>query len=158
MRVHDDVRPEVEQRQAHQIEMPLSQLHVRFTVFYTVTYWGNSDRYRTKLDRTHTGELILNVPRGSADDVEKVVKRVLDKEWTYVKEVKEAVSEKGLDMHYVLYSYSRPGEWQTRDLRYIPMHAASPLSYDSFDCAPRPAAGGEGGEGGRPLLAVSRIT
>ena len=133
-----DVGPTVRVREQFGVDAPPYELHVRFTVVYTVTYWRNSVTFIQVIPRTHSGELVLNVARTTTALLEKQVKKALDKEWDYVKEVKEAQSEKGLDRQRVLFSYARPGEWETREMQYIPMHAATVLSYDDFDTEDRP--------------------
>ena len=137
-REDEDVSDQLDQNDVMQIDAPANALHVKFTCFYEVTYWGRSDRFRQIISRTHSGELVLNVPQSSMPGVEGLVKKALDREWEYIKDVKEAQSEKGLNRQYIMFSFSRPGLWNTRDLRYVPMRAFTVLGYDQFNTEDRP--------------------
>ena len=115
---------------------PTEAVHVKFTVFYQVEYHANSSAYHRVEQRTHTGRVIVYVRPGV--NREEKIQNALLKEWAYVKEVKEACSEKNIERHNIVYTTSTPSTIESQPLTWIPMQAFSPLQYDDFDTEERP--------------------
>lgn len=115
---------------------PTEAVHVKFTVFYQVEYHMNSQIYHRIEQRTHTGRLIVYVRPDMDRDAK--IKAALLKEWNYVKDVKEACSEKNIKRHNIVYTTSTPATMESAPLTWIPMQLAVPLTYDDFETEEQP--------------------